>query len=389
MKLVPGSVKRWFIRAVRAVIRHPVSHLVHPIHVEMAELKGQIAALREELAATQERVNPEWDAALAELDRRQQSMHATLATFDLAAQDFVERIEGNEVDLREVGDAISHLRGDSAVDRSELRMQRSRLELVLREARQALPEPLEKEQLETLTRELNRLLGEQYGEFETAFRGTRELVRERQKTYLEDVLALKALKAPVVDLGSGRGEWLELLRDHDLPAYGVDTNEHFDEQNRERGLEVRHEDALAHLRNLPESSLAAVTAFHLIEHLEAEGLLDLVDSALQALRPGGLLIFETPNPTNLEVGASTFHIDPTHRKPVHPLWLEFLLTSRGFVDVELRYLNPALDMQLAVPSVDGGGADPELRTFVEQANAVLFGPRDYAALGRKPAPRAG
>jgi SAM-dependent methyltransferase len=384
VKLVPGAVKRWFIRVVRATIRHPVAHLVHPLHVEIAELKGQIAAVQEQVA----KVGPEWDPILAELDQRQQTMHAILATFDLTAQDLLERIEGNEGHLRRLADEISQLQGDSAGARSELRLQRSRLELVLREARRALPEQLERDQLATLTGELDRLLGEHYGEFETAFRGSRDTVRERQKTYLEDVLPLRSLSAPVVDLGSGRGEWLELLRDHDVSAYGVDTNELFREQNRERGLDVKHEDALAHLRGLPESTLAVLTAFHLIEHLAPEDLIELVDAALRVLRPGGLLILETPNPMNLEVGASTFHIDPTHRKPVHPMWLEFLLTTRGFVDVELRYLNPAPEVQLKVPSADGGGDPERLRTFVQQANDVLFGPRDYAAIARKPAPQA-
>ena len=261
-------------------------------------------------------------------------------------------------------------------------MQRSRLELVLREARRALPGTLGEEQHAVLTRELDRLLGEHYEEFETAFRGSRESVRERQKVYLDDVLPLRSLNAPLLDLGCGRGEWLELLGDHDLEAYGVDMNERFVEENRERGLDVRHEDALEHLRGLPDASLAGVSAFHLIEHLEVEMLLDLVDEALRALRPGGLLLLETPNPTNLDVGASTFHIDPTHRKPVHPLWIEFLLTSRGFVDVELRYLNPTREIKVPVPSVDGD--DPELLKTL--ADAVLFGPRDYGALARKSTP---
>ena len=100
-----------------------------------------------------------------------------------------------------------------------------------------------------------------------------------------------------------------------------------------------------------------------------ETLLDLVDETLRVLRPGGLLLLETPNPTNLDVGASTFYIDPTHRKPVHPLWIEFLLTSRGFVDVELRYLNPTREVKVPVPSVDGD--HPELLKTL--ADAVLLG----------------
>jgi SAM-dependent methyltransferase len=374
VSLVPGFIKRAYIRFIRFQVRHPVDQLVGG---EIAQLQEEVAAIRSQLDLAVADSGP-----FAQLDQRQRSTEAMLATVELTVQDVAERVERMN---NELPAAISKLELDRAADEAELRMQRSRLELVLREARRALPGTLSEEQRVTLANELERLLGEHYEEFEVAFRGSRESVRERQKVYLDDVLPLRALNAPVLDLGCGRGEWLELLGDHGVDAYGVDMNEPFVEENRERGLDVRHEDALEHLRNLPESSLAAVTAFHLIEHVELEMLLDLVDEALRALRPGGLLLFETPNPTNLGVGASTFHIDPTHRKPVHPLWLEFLLTTRGFVDVELRYLNPSREVKVPVPSVDG--EDPELlRTL---ADAVLFGPRDYGALARKSTPAAG
>jgi SAM-dependent methyltransferase len=380
VRLVPGFLKRAYIRFVRFQIRHPVDQLLEPTRGEIAQLREEVAAIRSQLDLAIADSGP-----FAQLDQRQRSTEAMLATLELTVQDVVERIERTNQELGEAAGAISKLELDRSADEAELRMQRSRLELVLREARRALPGTLREEQRATLTKELERLLGEHYEEFEVAFRGSRESVRERQKAYLDDVLLLRALKAPVLDLGCGRGEWLELLRDHGVEAYGVDMNERFVDENRERGLDVRHEDALEHLRGLPESSVAAVTAFHLIEHLELELLLDLVDEALRALRPGGLLLFETPNPTNLDVGASTFHIDPTHRKPVHPLWLEFLLTTRGFVDVELRYLNPSREVKVPVPSVDGD--DPELlRTL---ADAVFFGPRDYGALARKSTPAAG
>jgi SAM-dependent methyltransferase len=376
MKLVPGAFKRAFLRVVRFTIRHPVEQLAHPLHVELSEVEARV----QELDA---RVQ-ELDGQQHELEQRHRGTLAAIAGLELTADDVLRRADGADASLHELTSAISALREELAAGRSDLRTQRARLELVLREARRALPEPIPAESLATLSRELDEVLGEQYEDFENVFRGSREVVLERQRVYLDDVLALKDQSLPVVDVGCGRGEWLELLREAEIPAYGVDTNPRSVEACRERGLDGRLGDALAHLDELPESSVAAVTAFHFVEHLPFDALVRFVDGVVRALRPGGLFIAETPNPDNVLVGASRFHIDPTHTKPLHSLWLEFLLTARGFVEVELRYLHPAHEAQEAVPA-DGASARA-LRRFVEQTNAALFGPQDYAALARTSGP---
>ncbi|HZU76734.1 MAG TPA: class I SAM-dependent methyltransferase, partial [Dehalococcoidia bacterium] len=157
-----------------------------------------------------------------------------------------------------------------------------------------------------------------YEGFERRFRGSREEIRSRLADYLPDVASLTQSGGVVLDIGPGHGEWLELLREHGVAAYGVDTNERFVALGRERGLDVRHEDAIAHLQGLEPQSLAAVTVFHVIEHLGFDQAVELVDQCLRALRPGGTLLIETPNPLNLRVGAAEFWIDPTHLRPMHP-----------------------------------------------------------------------
>ena len=107
----------------------------------------------------------------------------------------------------------------------------------------------------------------------------------------------------------------------DIAGYGVDINEVVVERCRARGLDVRAADALVHLREVPEGSVRAVTSFHVVEHLSLDTLVQLIDAALVALKAGGLLIFETPNPTNINVGAASFYLDPTHLKPLHPQFL--------------------------------------------------------------------
>jgi O-antigen chain-terminating methyltransferase len=94
------------------------------------------------------------------------------------------------------------------------------------------------------------------------------------------------------------------------------------------------------------------------------------------------VILETPNPTNVVVGSSSFYLDPTHRNPVHPLFLQFLLEARGFVDVELRYLHPSREAGFSLPDDD----EPQRRRLVDHLNWAFFGPLDYAVIGRKAKP---
>ena len=218
-------------------------------------------------------------------------------------------------------------------------------------------------------------LDEFYVALEERFRGSRDEVMALQRPYLDDLASLAGQTVPLVDIGSGRCEWLELLRERGIPAYGIDTNAFMAEIGRSRGLDVRTGDAVAHLEALPEGSVSAVTAFHLVEHLETPAVMRLLDAALAALRPGGWLLLETPNPTNLIVGAAAFYLDPTHLRPVHPQLLGFIVEERGFTKVETRYLHPSREGALQ-SELDGDLAD-DIRW-------ALFGPQDYAVIARKP-----
>lgn len=392
-KVLPGAVKRGLLRAIQFVIRHPVDHLVHPLNAELAatraqldEVTAQSATIRDELSRVQGELEA-IDATGRSLEERQRNTQASVASFELSAQELFERTSALDASHDDTRDVLERLDRSQSALRTELNMQRARMELVLREARRALPDQLDERQIASLGVALEQLLEEEYEALENVFRGTRDEIRERQRVYLEDLR--KVATGPngqVLDIGSGRGEWLELLRDEGIAAYGVDISERFVQGCLQRGLDARVGDGPAHVRDLPESSLAGVTAFHVIEHLPFEALVELVDGALRALRPGGILVLETPNPENLSVGASTFYIDPTHAKPVHPLFLDHLLVSRGFVDVELRYLHADRGSQLPVPGDETW--DQSLVRLIEQINKLFFGPRDYAALAFKPSPEA-
>lgn len=170
-----------------------------------------------------------------------------------------------------------------------------------------------------------------YRAFEDRYRGSREIIKDRLRAYAPFTAPLlQDGPAAALDLGCGRGEWLELLGEDGFDARGVDLDDGMLAACHERGLAARHCDALAALRAEPDNSLALVSAFHLVEHLPFELVQDLITESLRALRPGGLLIMETPNPENLTVGATSFYRDPTHVRPLPPDLLGFAAEHAGF-----------------------------------------------------------
>jgi O-antigen chain-terminating methyltransferase len=214
-----------------------------------------------------------------------------------------------------------------------------------------------------------------YAAFEDAFRGDRASIKSRQAAYLPYLSRGHAgtSDAPVLDIGCGRGEWLELLGENGLAARGVDLNALFVEQCRNHGFEVIHGDAVACLAALPDGALGAVTGFHIAEHLPFDTLVGLLDEVLRVLRPGGTLILETPNPENLLVGALNFYDDPTHRNPLTPRAMDFLARQRGYSATEILRLNPY------PPSFHVVDPSP----LAERFNGLFYGPQDYALIAVK------
>jgi len=142
----------------------------------------------------------------------------------------------------------------------------------------------------------------------------------------------------VLDLGCGRGEWLELMADEGFEAHGVDLDESMLAAHKAEGLSVTKADAMEYLQALHNDSVVLVSGFHIIEHIAFESLQKLVSEAFRVLRPGGLLILETPNPESLSVSTTEFYLDPTHRRPIPPKLLYFLADYNNFVRIKLLRL---------------------------------------------------
>jgi SAM-dependent methyltransferase len=226
----------------------------------------------------------------------------------------------------------------------------------------------------------------QYLELEERFRGVEGEIARRVAVYLPHL----ERGGPVLDLGCGRGELLALLGERGVVARGVDASDEMVRRCREQGLEARRGDLLAALEQVPEGSLGGVISLHVIEHLAAAALPRLAALAWRALRPGGVLILETPNPMSLVVAARNFWLDPTHQRPVHPALLAFCLEQAGFDPIERLELR-AFDDQQRLPELALAELDAELRPLAEQVNRLrdrlddlLFGFQDYALVATRP-----
>lgn len=157
-----------------------------------------------------------------------------------------------------------------------------------------------------------------YVAFEEKFRGSEELIKERQKKYLKFINPLKILKDEVkaLDIGCGRGEWISLLNENGFNARGIDVNESMVRLASQKGLNAAVSDALGELKSLDENSIDIITAFQVVEHIKFDDVLELIKEAKRVLAPCGILILETPNPENIMVGTQWFYLDATHKNPI-------------------------------------------------------------------------
>jgi O-antigen chain-terminating methyltransferase len=213
-----------------------------------------------------------------------------------------------------------------------------------------------------------------YIALEDAFRGDPIVIRARQHQYVPYVQNVVSQTAPLLDIGCGRGEWLNILKDSNIPATGIDTNAASVQECSAQGLNVLHADAITYLSNAKEQSLGAITLFQVLEHLPFATMVHLLRLALRALVPGGVLIAEVPNSETLSVGASTFWIDPTHERPLFPGLLEFLATEVGYTSVEGVYSSPL------APEPDFSELAPHVREPLLAMHRQLNGNGDFAII---------
>ncbi len=247
----------------------------------------------------------------------------------------------------------------------------------LKEALQTMKAFPDNQQLDNTNKKAKKhLFDTMYSDFQDKFRGTRQDVKRRISFYLP--FAQRALTTTgdglALDIGCGRGEWIELLGEKNINARGLDLNRVMVDRCHEMQLDVIETDAMEYLKDLNNKTVSVLTGFHIVEHLSFDILISLIDESFRVIKPGGIVIFETPNPENIMVGACNFYTDPTHKNPIPPETLEFLLKARGFANVEIHRLNLMKEVKYI--------KDKDM----EDVNEVLFAmskEQDYAVIGYK------
>ena len=206
-----------------------------------------------------------------------------------------------------------------------------------------------------------------YARFAERFRGSEDYVKAGQQIYLPDFTGRKN----VLDIGCGRGEFLEMMRQAGVPARGIDLGPESIAVCQQKGLTAEVADLFTFLAQYPEASFDGIFCSQVVEHLPPERLPEMIKLAAGRLAPGGVIAIETPNPECLAIFATHFYLDPTHTRPIpHPL-LMFYLEEFGVGGIEVRRLSPAVETM------------PSLASLPADFRDAFFGGLDYAVVGRK------
>ncbi len=226
-----------------------------------------------------------------------------------------------------------------------------------------------------------------YVGFEDRFRGSEQEIRVR----VEDYLPILRSTSDIVDIGCGRGELLDALRDAGVRARGVDANHAMVELCRARGLDVEEADAASFMLRQEPGSVGGLVAIQVVEHFTPAYLTAFLSAAYGALRPGAPLVLETINPACWSAFFETYIRDLTHQRPLHPDTLKYLVQASGFTQVDVQFRQPVRDAdRLARAAAAGAAADAGLRDAIavlndhaDKLNVRLFSSFDYVVIARR------
>jgi O-antigen chain-terminating methyltransferase len=413
----PGPINA-IIQSFKKVMRRSLTWYTRPLHkFQGGVVRGQQQTIelfnnyREQIEKLADRSN-----RLAEaLERSRQSLasSATVSASISAAtaateQRLAARMDKLEATLPELKSGLSGLEDSQTQQveslRTELRSQRNELQTLIAQFKQVTSEQRAKERdIRRLVQaveqgglqppgsvvtpvppmfrsEIKREAEFDYFVFEEHYRGNEAVIRQRQQTYVEYFRGMES----VVDIGCGRGEFLELLRDNGISARGVELGTDQYLLCKEKGLDVVQQDLFSFLESTADESLGGVFSAQVLEHMTASDQLRYVALAYQKTKPGSPVIFETINPECVYALVRNFFLDPTHVRPIHPETLRFAMESTKFRNVELRFSSAATDQQIPpLTFKDSSAGVQEFNAAIQRLNRLLYGYQDFAAIGWK------
>ncbi|MHB8117608.1 MAG: methionine biosynthesis protein MetW [Methanothrix sp.] len=226
--------------------------------------------------------------------------------------------------------------------------------------------------------------GLNYFLFEERFRGSRADIKQRQTAFVHYFEGCKN----VLDIGCGRGEFLELLRENGIGGHGVDVDGDMVDFCTSKGLNVEKIDAISYLEKIEDKSLDGMLIDQVVEHLEPDYLIKMLRLCYRKLNFGYHILIETVNPLSF-VSFANFYLDMSHKRPIHPETLKFLMASVNFREIETRFFSPVPD-EMRLGKINIEGVEDRNRQPMEvynhnidMLNSILYGAQDYMVIGKK------
>ncbi len=398
---MPGMNK--IKKTVKRALRKAVRFVVDPMRIDQNAFNAAVMSAINILYNGAVVANPQkTSATIAEITRKQKEFDCSLKGVKFELEDkvayLVEKNRELVGELEQQKEIISELK--QSVETKEIisELKQSVVEVSQKADRQAeifarflrsheerTEIPNIKETSSTIanpkdTRENDAYMEVDYFDFENHFRGSRDNIKKNQEIYLPYFEG----KAEILDLGCGRGEFLELLKEHDISAKGVDLYPDFVYFCSLNGLSVLQGDAIEYLAAEKDNSLGGIMAAQLIEHLEIAQLFRLCTEAYKKLEHGAYLIAETPNPMCLATYMNSFYLDPSHNKPIHPKAMEYYLQKAGFKEIQILYTE-ASRSGYRLPLLNGEFLNnlAEFNDGIAFISDLLFGSQDYAIIAKK------
>lgn len=378
-----SSHRRWMGKPLvkgRQLVHGEVRRYIDPILFKQSEYNGSVTRILNEIIKTLESVSSTVNHQQDNMLKIQADLH----------EDLTDRIVQVQTELRE------ELKNERDQVQEDLRKEiSSEIEDRVRSVVAAINEEIEnrawlvsilderaKSSYDSAAKSSRDDLN--YFVFEDRFRGKREDVKGRQNVFVKYFFGCKN----VLDMGCGRGEFLELLRENDIGARGIDIDEDMIIYCKSRGFDVEKSDAITYLESLDDKSLDGIFIDQVAEHLEPAYLIRMLKLCGDKLMYGHHIIVQTVNPLSL-YSLMNFYIDLSHKKPLHPDTMRFLLQFAGFREIETEFLAPVPgDVRFKRLDVheDIGEERGWMEIYnqnIEMLNNILYGAQDYAIVGKR------